>query len=357
MKYRTLEPLRIGALEIPFPVIQGGMGVRVSGAKLAASVANTGCAGTIASVGLGKFEDLPGSEFIHINDEALANEISKAQHISKGVIGINIMVALTNYANLVQIAIQKNVDFISIGAGLPLDLPKYTSGSSTKLIPIISSAKSGHIILRKWKKRYNQVPDAFIVEGPMAGGHLGFKFQDLQENRAPNLANLVKDVVRMAAESGHRIPVIAAGGIFDGKDIVHMIKLGASGVQMGTRFVCTKECDAHENFKQTYVQAEKKDVTLIQSPVGLPGRVIKNRFTEMILRGEKLNNKCKFHCLKTCIPKEVQYCIAKVLAKAAGGHLEDSFVFAGENAYKCTEIISVQSLVNRLKEEVAAELN
>lgn len=354
---KSLLPiLKIGDLEVTPPIIQGGMGVRVSMANLAAAVANTGCAGIIASVGLGQFENFPGSEFKSVNEEALRYEIRKAKSLTSGIIGVNIMVALSDYDNLIKTAVEEDVDLIISGAGLPLSLPKHLNGKDIKLIPVVSSARTFQIICKRWKNRFNKLPDAIVVEGIMAGGHLGYSYESIKDDTAPTLEQTIKEIVKIADSFVPRIPVIAAGGIFDGNDIAHYLKLGVSGVQMATRFVCTDECDAHINFKQAYLNAKAEDIIIIKSPVGLPGRVINNSFIEKIKQGKTIPFKCDYKCLKTCDPKKAPYCIAKVLANAAQGKLDESFVFAGLNAYRCNEIIPVKELVEKISEELALAL-
>ena len=356
MYKNRIPALKIGNLEISPPIIQGGMGVRVSGANMASAVANTGCAGIIASAGLGQFENFPGSEFVRVNEEALRYEIRKAKSLTSGIIGVNIMVALSDYDNLVKTAVGEDVDLIISGAGLPLNLPKYLNGKDIKLIPIVSSARTFQIICKRWKSRFNKLPDAVIVEGVRAGGHLGYSYDSIADDTAPALEQTIEEIIKIADYFTPGIPVIAAGGIFNGDDIAHFLKLGASGVQMATRFVCTNECDAHENFKLAYLNAKAKDITIIKSPVGLPGRVINNRFVEKIKQGQTMPFMCNYKCLKTCEPKKTPYCIAKVLANAAEGKLSESFVFAGSNAYRCNEIIPVKTLVEKLSEELALAL-
>ena len=356
MNIKRIPTLKIGNLEINPPIIQGGMGVRVSGSRLASAVANEGCAGIIASVGLGAFEDETASKFAEVNNQALRAEIRKARSLSNGVIGVNVMVVLSNYEDLVKVCVEEKVDMIISGAGLPLDLPKQTAGSGIKLIPIVSSARAFSIIYRKWKQNYNKIPDGVVLEGPMAGGHLGFSFDDIVNEKTPSLEYLVKELVDYVATLEETIPVIAAGGIFDGEDIARFLKIGASGVQMATRFVCTHECDVHEDFKQAYITAKKEDVTVIHSPVGLPGRVILNEFTQRVTQGETIPFRCPHHCLRSCNPRTAPFCIARVLADASKGRLQNAFVFAGSNAYRCTEIVSVKTLVNQLKEELSNSL-
>ena len=348
---KSLPALQIGDLTVNPPIIQGGMGVRVSRSGLAAAVANEGCVGVIAGVGLGKFENRPGSEFEAVNNEALEKEIRKARSMTKGILGVNLMVALSNYESLAKVSVDEGIDLIISGAGLPLDLPKFVKNSKTKLVPIISSVRALKIICNKWKRTYDRFPDAVIVEGSKAGGHIGYDFQDVVENKAPSLDDLIIDIVKFANSFEPQIPVIAAGGIFDGKDIAHFLKLGVSGVQMGTRFVCTDECDVHESFKQAYLDATKDDLVIIKSPVGLPGRVIKNKFVDEIKKGKTSPTACNYQCLRTCSPKTAPYCIAKALTSAAEGDLDKGFVFAGSNAYRCDEIVPVKTLIDELVSE------
>jgi len=354
----NIPVLKIGNLEICPPIIQGGMGIRVSGGNLAAAVAKTGCAGIIASAGLGQFdnpelEGAPRKVLVKMNEDALRSEIRKAKQ-SGGIVGVNIMVALTDYENHVKTSIEEDVDLIISGAGLALTLPKYLGGKDVKLVPIVSSARTFKILCKRWKSNFDKLPDAVVVEGVKAGGHLGYTYESIEDNTAPTLEETVKEVLEIAKTFEPNIPVIAAGGIYDGSDIAHFLKLGASGVQMATRFVCTEECDVHENFKQAYIDAGPEDTTIVKSPVGLPGRVINNDFVERIKQGKTIPFKCNYRCIITCEPKSAPYCIAKVLADAADGKLDESFAFAGSNAYRCNEIVPVKDLVDTLVEELKA---
>jgi len=356
MQLTKLPALRIANLVIDPPIIQGGMGVRVSGPKLAAAVANEGCAGVIASVGLGSFEDSPVSQFVQLNEDALRQAIRKARQLSSGVIGVNVMVALTNYEDLVRIAAEEGVDFVVSGAGLPLDLPGLVPDRKVALIPIVSSARALRIICQKWQKSYNRLPDAVVLEGPRAGGHLGFKVEDLGGDESHSLEHLLADVLEFVATMDEPIPVIPAGGVFDGADIAKFLKLGASGVQMASRFVCTDECDVDQKFKEAYINSTDKDIAIIRSPVGMPARVIMNGFVERMMRGERAPFQCRYKCLKTCDPATAPYCIARVLADASKGLLDEAFVFAGANAPRCHEIVSVKTLVRQLVAEAVAAL-
>ena len=356
-----LNPLVIGDLKIEVPIIQGGMGVKVSMAPLASAVANCGGAGTIASVGLAYGTPENETDYLNASNEALRNEIRKARKLTSGVIGVNIMVALTNYQELVQATVKEKADFIVSGAGLPLRLPEFVEDSSIKLIPIVSSAKAAKIIIKTWSRRYRRFPDAIVVEGPLAGGHLGFKFEEINEGSGDSLENLVADVLKTVeeceTESNVSIPIIAAGGIFDGKDIAKFIKLGAKGVQIATRFVATVECSVADEFKEAYLKAEEEDIVIIESPVGLPGRAIKTTFIERIMRGEKDPIKCLYKCLITCNPVTAPYCIAKALCNASIGDLDNAVVFTGSNVPKIKAIVPVKQLINELVDETAKELS
>ncbi|MHC5163075.1 MAG: NAD(P)H-dependent flavin oxidoreductase [Planctomycetota bacterium] len=340
----------MGHLTIDPPIIQGGMGVRVSKANLAAAVANEGCAGVIATVGLGIYENSPGAEFVEGSRVALRDEIRRARRMTNGVIGANVMVALSNYESLVRVCVEEKIDMIISGAGLPMALPAYTAGTDIQLIPIVSSARSLKLICRKWMKDFNRSPDAVIVEGMKAGGHLGYSLEQL-EKKSPTLDEALLDVLQFTQQLPTPIPVIAAGGIFSGEDMAHYLKLGASGVQMATRFVCTEECDVDIKFKQAYLDAGPEDITLIKSPVGLPGRVIKNAFVEKLNAGERVPFRCKYRCLRTCDPSTAPYCIAAVLAKASEGNMDEAFAFAGSNAWRCNEIVSVKTLIRTIMQE------
>ncbi len=350
-----LKPLIIGDLEIKIPIIQGGMGVKVSTASLASAVANCGGAGTIASVGLAYGADETETTYVKASKEALQEEIRQAKKLTRGVVGVNIMVALSNYEDLVRIAAEEKTDFIISGAGLPLSLPEYTKETPVKLIPIVSSTRAAEIILKTWKRRYNRLPDAVIVEGPMAGGHLGFRLEDLKQHKADSLEKLVVDVLRVVkgykGEQDVNIPVIAAGGIFDGKDVAKFLKLGARGVQMATRFVATFECSVPDEFKQSYIAAKEKDVVIIDSPVGMPGRAIRTKFVDKVIQGEKVPFTCSYRCLRSCDPKTVPYCIAKALCNAVIGDLDNAVIFAGSNVARVKKIVSVKELMDDIVNE------
>ena len=347
-----MPELKIGHLVSRLPIIQGGMGVGISMSGLASAVANAGGIGVIAGAMAGITEKDVSVNGLEANCRALAREIRDARKKSNGIIGVNIMVALTHFAVLVKTAITEKVDIIFAGAGLPMDLPGFLkNGDRTRLVPIVSSARAAALICKRWFQRYNYLPDAVVVEGPKAGGHLGFKPEQL-DDPAFSLENLVREVVvameKVAVQHNIRIPVIAAGGVYDGADIKRFLDMGASGVQMGTRFVATHECDADEAFKQSYVDARKEDLTVIKSPVGLPGRALNNSFLSDVAAGIRRPFRCPYHCIKSCDPENSPYCIGLALAQARRGRLKNGFAFAGSNAFRVDKIVSVKELMDSL---------
>jgi nitronate monooxygenase len=353
--------LEIGNSTARIPIIQGGMGIGVSLSGLASAVAAEGGIGVIATAGIGMKEPGYASDYTGASIRALQNEIRKAKQMTSGVLGVNIMVALSNFADMVKTAIEEEIDIIFSGAGLPLNLPEYLNETSrTKLVPIVSSARSAGIICKRWYERYNYLPDAIVVEGPKAGGHLGFKPEDINN---PDFAlellipEVIAEVSTFEAKANKKIPVIAAGGVYTGKDIRKYISMGASGVQMATRFVTTIECDASRSFKQTYIDSNKEDIGIIKSPVGLPGRAIMNAFIDEINSGSKKPFKCPYHCIKTCDYTNTPYCIALALLNAKKGNFDHGFAFAGSNAYRAKELVSVKDLIKSLIEEYKASFN
>ena len=356
MDFRNIPKLRIGDLEAKIPIIQGGMGVGISLSGLASAVANEGGIGVISATGIGMLEPDFNSNFKGANEKALRREIRKAREMTTGIIGVNLLVALTDYYDLLQISVDEGIDMVFLGAGLPLNIPEtlLTSGlrkAAVKVVPIVSSARATKLIFQYWGNHYNQVPDAVVVEGPLAGGHLGFKKEQINnpdhslEKILPEVISVIKPYEQNFNKS---IPVIAAGGVYTGADIYKFIQLGAQGVQMATRFVATHECDVSIKFKEAYVNCKKEDLTIIDSPVGLPGRAIKNRFLEDVSSGIKRPFKCPWQCLKTCDFMSSPYCICAALTNAKKGQLEKGFAFAGANAYRIDTIISVKKLIETL---------
>lgn len=352
----TMPSLAFGELVARIPIVQGGMGVGISLSGLAAATANAGGVGVIAAAGIGLLEPDGFRDFLGANVRALRREIRRARELSKGVLGVNIMVALTNFADLVKTAIEEKIDIIFSGAGLPVNLPEFLAGSKTKLVPIVSSGRAAALLAKRWLDKYGYLPDGFVVEGPMAGGHLGFKPEQL-DDPAFALEKLVPEVVASVRpfeeSSGKKIPVIAGGGIYTGADIKKFLDLGASGVQMATRFVATEECDADPAFKQAYVDAQAGDLRIIKSPVGMPGRAIGNAFVQDVEEGRKKPFACPYHCIVTCQVDKAPYCISLALLNAQKGRLDKGFAFAGSNAYRTEKIVPVQALVDELSREFA----
>ena len=356
-----MRGLNIGGLNIPVPIVQGGMGVGISMSGLAVAVANQGGVGVISSAGLGMVHRNPLLDYIEANIEGLRTEIRKAKENTMGPIGVNVMVAMTNFADLVRTSISEKADIIFAGAGLPLQLPSFLKPDSiTKLVPIVSSGRAAKLICDKWKSLYDYLPDAFVVEGPKAGGHLGFK-RDNIDDPGYSLDQLVPEVVRevrlFEEKYGKEIPVIAAGGIYTGEDIFNIMQKGAKAVQLGTRFVTTKECDASVKFKMSYVNARETDMEIIQSPVGMPGRAVMNEFLNKVKQGLKKPIKCPFHCIKTCDVSSSPYCIITALYNAYRGNMKSGYAFAGSNAYLADKITTVKEVFNDLMEGFQDAIN
>lgn len=359
-----LPPLRIGKHEAQYPIIQGGMGVRVSGAHLASAVANEGGIGVVASVALSLNSPYYSEkrDYFKGNKRALADELQLAREKSpNGIIGVNCMVAISDYKHMVQTSCANGADIIISGAGLPLRLPEYAADyPDVALVPIVSSLKAGQLLIRRWYKSYGRLPDGLVVEDTSkAGGHLGAARDDL-DNPDYQLANAVPALVDyIAREWNGEIPVVAAGGIWDRGDIDWaMDDLGASGVQMASRFICTEECDASETFKQQYLQADENDIGLIDSPAGLPGRILTNPLARDVDGPrEDVPMECIAHCLTKCgcRENETNFCIATVLDKAQQGDAVYGLHFAGSNAYRHQRMTTVHEIFQELTRDESAQ--
>jgi len=360
----SFKSLKIGKYTIEHPIVQGGMGVGISWDKLAGNVSYEGGLGVISTVGTGYYEDKvhakklvsnrPLSEVNFYSSEGLKKIISNARKIcADKPLAVNILYAINDYGRVVKDACEGGADIIITGAGLPTNMPEFTEGyPDVALVPIVSSAKALKIICKRWQKRYNRIPDAVVVEGPKSGGHQGFTYEQcaLEENQ---LENIVGPVVEEAALWGD-IPVIAAGGVWDKSDIEEMLSLGASGVQMGTRFIGTHECDAHQNFKEVILNAKKEDIQLMGSPVGYPAQGIVTNLTHLVQKREGPAIKCISNCVKPCNrgeeAKVVGFCIADRLSDAYLGNTETGLFFSGTNGYRLNEIVSVKELIKKLIE-------
>ena len=350
-----MKKLNIGNLSISVPIVQGGMGVGISLSGLASAVANEGGVGVISSAGLGLLYRNLSKDYIQASIMGLKEELRKAREKTKGVIGVNVMVAMSNFTDMVKTAIAEKADIIFSGAGLPLNLPSFLQKDSvTKLVPIVSSARAARVIAEKWHSLYNYLPDAFVVEGPKAGGHLGFKDEQINDEHFSLehiLPEVIDEVQDMGARYGKEIPVTVAAGIYTGEDIKRFMDMGASGVQMGTRFVTTEECDASDVFKQTYIEAKQEDIQIIKSPVGMPGRAIFSKFIQKVKEGQKQPKTCICKCIKTCDISKSPYCIIAALYNAFKGNMDNGYAFAGANAFRATKIVSVKETFRSLLDE------
>jgi len=349
-----MENLKIGEKITKVPLIQGGMGVGISLGRLAGSVAKAGGIGVISTAQIGYREPDFDKHPEEANLRAIGKEMQKARQISEnGIIGYNIMTALKGYADHVKAAVKAGADLIISGAGLPVDLPALTEGSAVKIAPIVSTARSAQVILKYWDKKYGRTADLIVAEGPLAGGHLGFTEAELDKWKGDayhmEFGNIL-DVVRQYAKKYKcRIPVIAAGGIYDRSDVQRMEQLGADGVQVATRFVTTKECDAHRRYKEAYLKAVKDEIAIVKSPVGMPGRAIMTKLTKRLKQDERIPVKRCYNCLIPCDVKTTPYCISGALINAAKGNLDEGLVFSGSNGYRNDKIISVKELMDELK--------
>ena len=354
-----MKAIKIGNLEIRLPIIQGGMGVGISLSGLASAVANEGGVGVISAVGIGMTEANYRKNVRQSNLTAFRKQIRIARSKTTGAVGVNIMLAITDFDDMLRVALQEKVDLVFIGAGLPLRKPTsidpdLLENGHTQIIPKVSSAKAARLLFQFWSKKYNRVPSAVVVEGPLSGGHQGFSKEELADPGI-SLSQIVRSTVAelevFEFKYGNEIPIIAAGGIYTGEDAFRIMEQGAKAVKMGSRFVTTHECDAAQEFKDFYIQSKKEDITIIDSPVGLPGRVIKNTFVDGINNGANKPVKCPWHCLRTCDFKKVKFCIAEALFNAAEGRIDKGIVFAGTKAYMAQKIVSVKDTIESIKYE------
>ncbi len=352
-KSSTWPPLKIGRLTVPTPIVQGGMGVGISLSGLASAVANAGGIGVVAANGIGLLEKDYYRDGRSANLRAFRREIQTARSRSDGAIGVNIMVAVNDFHELLDVAIEEEVDIVFMGAGLPIkNIPvKRMREKNVAVAPIVSSVRATEMIFRMWKKIYGDVPDAVVIEGPLAGGHLGFTAEQLDDPDY-QLEAIVPDIVEalkpFEEEFNKSIPLIAGGGVYTGEDVYRVLRLGAAAVQMGTRFVATDECDADRRFKEAYVQCREEDIGLIHSPVGMPGRAIRNEFIVDAEEGRRPAFRCAWQCLASCKAEDAKYCISIALNNARKGNFKGGFVFAGANAHRVEEIVPVSTLLGEL---------
>ena len=344
------KPLKIGNLIAKIPVIQGGMGVGVSLSRLAGNVAACGGVGVISTAQIGWREPDFYKNPMEANFRAIGKEIKKAREIAKGagILAVNIMVATQRYEEYVKKAVEAGIDLIISGAGLPVDLPKYVEGTKTKIAPIVSSLKSLKVICKMWDRRYHRMPDLVVIEGPKAGGHLGFSKEELESFTPQIYDEVIRDIIGEVKNYEQKydctIPVAVAGGIFDRADMDHALELGADAVQMATRFVATEECDASDAFKQAYIDAKKEDICIVKSPVGMPGRAIRNPFVEKTSK-EKMPIEHCYHCISVCKPAQIPYCITNALVQAVEGNVDNGLIFCGDNVWRCEKIEKVSDIM------------
>ncbi len=347
-----LHELKIGKKTARIPIIQGGMGVGVSRSKLAGAVAKEGGVGIISSAQIGYDEPDFETDVCGCNLRAIEKHVALAkQQADGGLVGVNVMVALQHYEDHVKAAVRAGADLVVCGAGLPVDLPRLVQNADTAIAPIVSTKKAASVLLRMWDKKYQRTADLLIVEGPKAGGHLGFSKEQLAQISDASYDQEIQAIIRekriYEQKYGRSIPVVVGGGIFDRTDIEHVMALGADGVQMATRFVATKECDASPAYKQAYIQAKEEDIVIIKSPVGMPGRAIRNAWLENVQQGNAAVQKC-LHCIKNCNPKEIPYCITQALIHAVNGNLDQGLIFCGTNAGRIKELTTVSELLREL---------
>lgn len=352
-----MQTIKLKNKTIQVPIIQGGMGVGISLGNLAGHVAQCGGLGVISSAHTGYRLDDFWDNALPDNLMQLKNEIHKAKDIAKGngMVGVNIMVALRHYDKMVKAAIEGGADAIISGAGIPLELPGFVGDADIAIAPIVSSGKAARVICQAWKKHHDRLPDFIVVEGSKAGGHLGFTYQELIENKAQSLEDIFKDVQEVVKKVEEKyqvtIPIFVAGGIYTGYDIRKFTNMGAAGVQMATRFIATHECDASLAFKERYLNVKPEDIVLMKSTVGMPGRALRSPFIERREREEVDHiNRCVV-CLRPCNPKVVDYCITKALTEAAKGNWEEGLFFCGSNGYRMDKIVHVKDIIDEVMRE------
>ena len=346
-----LPSLKIRHIESRYPVIQAGMGVRIGNSSLASAAINLGGYGTIASVGLGDVEKSK-TDFINESNRVLEDEIKKARELTggKGPLGVNVMVALSNYEEIVRASVDAGVDFIISGAGLPIPLPEYVGDADVALLPVVSSGRALEVLLRAWARKYNRKPDAIIVEGPGCGGHLGFTLEMIEQPETCSFEILLGDVKAVMKKYDVDVPIIAAGEVTSRDDIENLLKLGYDGVQIGTKFITTEEAGIDERSKQVFVDAKPEDVVVIKSPVGLPVRVLNTPLVQRVREGGREKFTCPYRCLRTCRPNKVPFCIAKALLATWSGDMENGLYMTGCNVEALEKIIPLKEFFDTLED-------
>ncbi len=358
-----LKPLQIGNMEAEIPLIQGGMGVGISLGGLAGAVAKEGGIGIISAAQIGYREPDFDRAPLQANLRAVKQEYGKARAIApEGIIGFNIMAAMRHYEAYVKAAIEAGADIIISGAGVPTDLPRFAAGSQVKLAPIVSTEKSARLILKYWMRKYHRLPDLLVIEGPRAGGHLGFTGPQLaaygygaeegvgggQLSYEEEIGHILRAVREYEAEAARKIPVALAGGISTAEEAARAFSLGADAIQVATRFVTTVECDADIRYKEAYLKAEKEDIMIVKSPVGMPGRAIRNPFMERVMAGEQISHSPCHGCLQKCDPAHIPYCITDALICAVKGDVDHGLLFCGADAWRAKRLETVSEVIASL---------
>ncbi len=347
-----MQELKIGNKTAKLPIVQGGMGVGVSRCRLAGAVAAEGGIGVISTAQIGYDEEGFETDHKTCNRNAIEKHIKSAKkQANGGLVGVNIMVALKDYEEHVKTSVKAGADVIISGAGLPVSLPALVEGADTKIAPIVSTEKAARVILKMWERKYRRTADFLVIEGPDAGGHLGFSTDELARRQELPYDLEIKKIIQVVHEYAgkfeQKIPVILAGGVFSREDALHALELGADGIQAATRFVATKECDAAPAYKEAYIHAKESDVTIIESPVGMPGRALKNEFLEQVKQKRVTIGKC-YGCLEKCNPAKIPYCITDALIRAVKGDVKNGLIFCGANVGKITQMSTVHDVMKEL---------
>ncbi|MBN2605258.1 MAG: nitronate monooxygenase [Bacilli bacterium] len=355
-----LQPLVINNKVVKFPIIQGGMGIRISLSKLANACMNSGIVATISAAQVGFLKKNFRNDPLGENKIELKKEIDKIRAVNKnGVLGVNLMYAINDYDKYATFLATQDIDFIVSGAGLPVDLPGYLVGSNVKGAFIISSARAAKLLLKSWDRSYQYMPAFIVCEGPLAGGHLGFSKEDMESGNVDSLEIIVEETKKVVKEYEDKynieIPIIAGGGVHDGVDMARMIQVGASGVQISTRFIATHECDASDAYKQMIIDAKEDDIVRVASPAGLPGRAVRNFLTRSLEKGNMKVSYC-VNCLKSCKKIGIPYCITEQLGNSSSGD-KNGLIFTGAKAYLINKIDYVENVVQEIIRDCKKELS
>jgi NAD(P)H-dependent flavin oxidoreductase YrpB (nitropropane dioxygenase family) len=354
-----LNPLTINGKKVTFPIIQGGMGIRISLSKLANACMSSGIVATISAAQVGFLKKGFKKNPFEINKEAIIEEVNAIRAENPdGVLGVNLMHAVNDYDQYARFLATQDIDFIVSGAGLPLDLPEYIKDTNVKGAFIISSARACRLLLKSWDRRYQYMPEFIVCEGPLAGGHLGFSKEDFEQGNVPTLEQIIEDtkeVVKVYEEKyGIHIPIIAAGGVHDGHDMAKMLSVGADGVQIATRFIATHECDASDEYKQMIIDSKEEDIVRVESPAGLPGRAVRNHLTKA-LETSRIKVEYCVNCLKSCKKVGIPYCITEQLGNSSAGD-KNGLIFAGAKAYLINKLDSVENVIKEIINECKNDL-